>query len=560
MICWYTLLRKEQLGEEKFFMTHFRILDWIILIVFFGGIAALGPIFARRNKSTESFFVGNREFPAWLLGLAMFATSISSVTVVAYPADAYKTGYLRLLPAFMLPLGIYLASKIFLPFFRRSRCTSAFEYLEGRFGPGVRMYAAIAFLIGQVLRISTILYLVSLLFQQMTRSTPYTCIFLGGLVIAIYTVTGGIRAIVWAQFVQTLLLWFGAFLCFFIVIHGIDGGIGTVISTAWADGKFTFGDPNPVTGQLEMAPWFSLQNKAIVFVLIAGLANWLTEYSSNQNVIQKYVAAKNPKEATRSIWICCFLSVPTWAFFMFLGTSLYVYFKLHPDMQAAAILTGANGAKAESILPYFCVRSIPTGLAGLVIAGVLSAGMSASSSSISAISAVFVTDIYRRHMVKTGEERHYVLVARLASAMSCLLMIGGATLFLTMSKLTLQDTGTKMAAIIAGGLLGLYTLGFLTKRGNGRSVAVAIVATVLFSAYITAIEMKAITEATFSNMGFSNGLANWLSHPVHTYYAGVVGNIIMFVVAYLVASVFQRQTRDLTNLTYWTTTPTTDEE
>lgn len=324
-------------------MARIGILDWLIIVGYFIGVASIGPIFARRNKSTESFFLGNRAFPSWLLGLAMFATSISSITVVAFPADAFKTAYLRLLPAFMLPVGIFIASKVFLPYFRRSRCTSAFEYLEGRFGPGVRMYAACAFLFGQIMRISTILYLVSLVFQQMTGATPYVCIVAGGLVIAIYTVAGGIQAIVWAQFIQAFVLWFGSGLCFYTVVRGIDGGIATIISTALADGKFIPGDPNPVTGQIEMAPWFSLQEKAIVMVMLMGLTNWLMEYSSNQNVIQKYVAAKNPKEATRSIWICCFCSVPTWTFFMFLGTSLYVYFKLNPDPQAQAIMTGAGG-------------------------------------------------------------------------------------------------------------------------------------------------------------------------------------------------------------------------
>lgn len=542
-------------------MARIGILDWVIIVGYFVGVASIGPIFARRNKSTESFFLGNRAFPSWLLGLAMFATSISSITVVAYPADAFRTAYIRLLPAFMLPVGILLASKIFLPYYRRSRCTSAFEYLEGRFGPGVRLYAACTFLFSQIMRIGTILYLVSLVFQQMTGATPYVCILAGGLVIAVYTVAGGIQAIVWAQFIQAFVLWFGSALCFITVVRGIDGGLSTIISTALADGKFIMGDLNPATGRIEMAPWFSLQEKAIVMVLLMGLMNWLMEYSSNQNVIQKYVAAKNPREATRSIWICCFCSVPTWTFFMFLGTSLYVYFKLNPDPQAQAILTGAGGAKAESILPYFCVRAIPHGLAGLVIAGVLSAAMSASSSSINAISAVSVTDIYRRHMVKDRDERHYVFVARLISAVSCVLMMGGATLYLEMTKLTLQDTGAKIGAIIAGGLVGLYVLGFLTTRGNGRSVAAGIVCTVLFSLYITVLEMKLITaEGIVNRLGVSETVAGWLARPIHAYYTAIFGNIIMFVVGYVVASLFQREQRDLTNLTVWTRQKGAEEE
>ena len=540
--------------------TQFGFLDWIILVTYFVCMASIGPIFAKRNKSTESFFVGNREFPAWLLGLAMFATSISSITVVAYPADAYKSAYLRWLPTLMLPFGIYIGWKIFLPFYRRNKCTSAYEYLETRFGNGVRTYVSVCFTIGQIMRIATILYLVSLVFQQMTGATAYACILMGGGVIAVYTVAGGARAVVWAQFIQAFVLWFGAILCFVFLIRGIDGGLGAVFSIGWADGKFMLGDLNTETGQLEPAKWFSIREKAVVMMLIGGLAGWVFEYSANQNVIQKYVSAKNPREAFKSIWICCACSVPTWAFFMFVGTALYVFFKQHPDPQATAILTGAGGAKAESILPYFCVKAIPTGLAGIVIAGILSAAMSASSASINGISAVFITDIYRRHLVKSATERHYVLAARLTSAVSCLLMMGGAVLFYAYSDLTLQDFGMKLGSILGGGIFGVYILGFLTTRGTGRSVAIGIVATLLFSIYMAVIEFMKITPEDFmSAFNCTKETALLLLKPVHIYYVGLLGHLVTFVVAYLVSSLFEPK-RDLTGLTFWTPVSDPEEE
>ena len=508
---------------------NFGVLDWIILAVYFVAMASIGPLFARKNKSAAGFFVGNREFPAWLLGLAMFATSISSVTVVASPGDSYKAAYLRLLPSLMLPVGIFIAAKVFLPYFRRNQCTSAFEFLEGRFGPGIRVYAASAFLVGQLLRISSILYLVSLVFQVITGASPNYCIFIGGLVVGIYTVAGGIRAILWAQFVQSFLLWLGAFLCLYTVLQGIDGGLAKVFSVGFADHKFMFGDLNAVTKQLEPAPWFSLHQKAIIMMLVVGLFNWLTEYSSNQNVIQKYVAAKDPREATRSIWICCFLSVPTWCFFMFLGTCLYVFFQEHPSPKAYEMLTGLNGAKAESILPYFCVQNLPSGVAGLVITGILAAAMSATSSSVSAISAIGITDIYRRHLVKSKEDRHYLFAARMISAATAILMMGGAWLFYQLSTLTLADLTSKLTGILAGGLLGLYTLGFLTKRGDGRAAAVGIVCCVLFSLYL------AMTEFLPAQ------LAAYLTPPCNIYYGSIFGNIIMFVVGYGAALCFPRR-------------------
>ncbi len=539
--------------------SHFGVVDWCIVIFYFVAMAAVGPIFARRNKSTEGFFLGNRSFPAWLLGLAMFATSISSVTVVAYPGDAYKTAYLRLLPAFMLPVGIFICSKIFLPFYRRSKCTSAYEYLEDRYGNGVRTYISVVFLLMQITRIGTILFLVSMVFQQMTGADPLTCIVIGGAVIATYTALGGMRAIVWTQFVQTFLLWFGAITCLVVVLRGIDGGIPAVISTAMANHKFTLGDPN-AAGELVQAPWFSLRDKAILMMFLVGLNNWLYEYSSNQNVIQKYSSAKNPREATKSIWICCFLSVPTWAFFMFLGTSLYVYFQQHADQTAHDILVGANGMKSEAILPYFCVRAIPSGLAGIVITGILAAAMSASASSINAISAVTITDIYKRHLVKGRDEKHYVLAARVVSIVTCIMMMGCAALFLAASKLTLQDLGTKLASLLFGGILGLYMLGFLTRRGTARSAAVGIVCTVVFTVYGALGEWKIVTKEMFMNWGISESISTVLAQPVNTYYIGIFGNIIMFAVIYVVSLLFEREKRDLTNLTVWTTEAVGEEE
>lgn len=532
-------------------MSGFTLFDWVVLVVYFLAMAAMGPIFARRGRSTEGYFLGNRSFPGWLIGLSMFATSISSITFVAYPADAYKTAYLRFLICLMLPLGVIIASFVFLPFFRRAHIVSAFEYLEGRFGPVTRVYAACAFIISQVIRLSLILYLVSLLVYEMTHLNPYTCVLIGGVVTSFYTILGGIEAVIWTDFIQSFLLWAGGFICLGLILYKIDGGLGTVLSVATADGKFMLGDLNTATGALEPAPWgFSLSQKTVVMLLLVGLCNWLTEYSSNQNVIQKYCASKNEKEARKAIWICCFCSVPTWAFFMFLGTSLYVFFKIHPDPDAAAMLSGAK--KADQILPFFVIKYLPPGLSGLVIAGVLAAAMSSLSSSINAVSAVSVVDIYKRHIAKDRSDTHYVVVAKIIALICSILMVGGALFLMVSDSKTLQDTATKLSAIAGGGLLGLYCLGFLTRRGDGRAVFTGIVFTVLFSIWIAVIEMKWLTAERLMNWSCPEGLAHFLSKPMDTYYAGLAGNLLLFVIGYVIASLVVSKPRDLTNLTVWT--------
>ena len=534
-------------------MTHtqFTTLDWIVLIVYFSSMAAMGPLFARRARSTEGYFLGNRSFPGWLIGLSMFATSISSITFVAYPADAYKTAYLRFLPCLMLPFGIYFASLFFLPYFRKAKAVSAFEYLEARFGSGTRLYASSMFIVGQVIRLSLILFLVAVLVNEMTGLDPYWCILIGGVVTSFYTITGGIEAVIWTDFIQSFLLWAGGFICLGVVIYQIDGGFSRILSEAWNDGKFMLGDLNQATGKLEKAPWgFSLIDKTVVMMLLIGLNNWLTEYSSNQNVIQKYCASKNPKEATRAIWICCLCSVPTWAFFMLLGTALYVFFKLNPDPAAADMLTGVK--KSEHILPFFVIKYLPQGFSGLVIAGVLAAAMSSLSSSINAISAVSIVDIYKRRLVRGKSDRHYVIAAKLIALAASVIMLAGAFLLMKANDKTLQDTATKLGALTGGGLLGLYALGFLTKRGDGRAVAAGICTALLFTGYVTLSEMKLITPGTFTALGAGDALAARLAKPIDTYYAGMLANLFMFLVGYSIACMLGKPNRDLTNLTAWT--------
>jgi solute:Na+ symporter, SSS family len=513
-------------------------LDIVVLVLYFGAMAAMGPLFARKGRTTEGYFLGDRSFPGWLTGVSMFATSISSISFMAYPGDAFRVSWLRMLPNFTLPLGVAIASIVFIPFFRRGHITSAFEYLEGRFGPRTRVYAASAFIIGQVVRISMILFLVSLLVKHVTGLNPYASIVLGGVITSFYTVMGGIRAVLWTDFIQAIVLWVGGLLCLAIVVYLLPGGFRQIFDVAIADGKFQFAELMD-NGDLHPVPWFgSLSEKTVWVMIMLGLTAWLTEYSSNQNVIQRYAASKSPKEARRAIWICCWFSIPTWAFFMFLGTAFYVFYKQFPAEIPTAILEGTGNAKASDILPYFVIDRLPPGLSGLVIAGVLSAAMSSISSSINGVSAVSIVDIYRRHLAPDRDDKHYVFVAKGIGIVLAVLMILGACVFMYADIKTLQDASTQMASLMGGGLLSIYMIGFLTKRGNGRGIGVGIICTLMFTLWMT-----------LSNLGW---LPDAAKAPIDNYYAGIIGNLIMFVVGYGIAMMFPERPRDLTNLTVWT--------
>ncbi|MBN1341573.1 MAG: sodium:solute symporter [Phycisphaerae bacterium] len=508
--------------------------DVVALIGYLLLVITVGVYASRRSVNTDNYFLGGRGFKGLIVGISMVGASISCITFIAYPADAYKTAWLRFLPNLTLPLGIIIASRFFLPFYRRGNITSAYQYLDLRFGPSIRVYGSACFVLGQLTRIAMILYLLSILIQQTTGLKPTDSIIISGVCVALITVVGGLHSVIWTTVIQTTVLTVGGALCIATIIWKLPGGIGQIFSVAIADGKFSAADL--VDGSLTPSAWgFSLQHKTVTMMLILGLSNWLFEYGGNQTVIQRYAASKSVNDARKAMWFSAFASMAIWATFMFVGTSLYVFFKQFPATEAADILAGANGKKAELILPFFIVHHLPVGITGLVIAAALSAALSTLNASINSITMVTVQDLYRALIVKGRPDRHYLMAAYVVSATSAVIMVLGAIALSRAETKTLQDTGTILASLMSGGFLGVYLLGFLTTKGDARAVWIGLACANLFTAWT-------LTRSW---------LPDFMNVPFDLYYAGIVGHLVMLVVGYLVGSMISNRKRDLTNLTVW---------
>ncbi len=514
-------------------------LDLVTLLGYLAVMALMGLWFSRRNVDTEQYFVGGRSFPGWAIGLSMVGTSISSVTFLAFPGDAYKTAWLRFLPNLMLPLAVLIAAFVFLPFFRRGNATTAYEYLEQRFGPSVRIYAALAFIVAQLCRISIILYLVSLVVHEMTGLDLTVCVIIGGVFVGFYTIVGGIDAVVWTDVVQTIVLVTGGLICMGYIVSHLPGGLGQIFEVAGEHNKFALAEVT--NGVAAPQSWgLSLSTKTTSMMLVLGLMWYLTEFASSQNVVQRYVAAKSTREARKAMFICAGASVPIWAFFMFLGAALFVYYQAFPDERATEMLTGVR--KAEQVLPYFIMNTLPPGLAGLVIAAALAAAMSSLDSSINAISTVGVVDIYRRHLSKAKQDKHYLKVAWVIATCAALFMIGGAITLTKIDTKTLQDTSTIIVSLVSAGLLGVYFVGFFTRRGDARAIWLGIICSFVFTLWTVFAKYR------------PELLPQSLAVPFDLYYTGLIGNVVMFIVGYLSGLLLPSQ-QNLEQLTVWDQKP-----
>ena len=220
-------------------------LDVFTLISYLLIIISVGIYFSRKNTTTEGYFVGNRSYSGWVIGLSMIGTSISSITFLAYPADSFKTSWLRFLPNIALPIVIITSAYLFLPFFKRNNILSAYEYLEERFGPSVRIYGATTFLIGQLVRISLILYLLSLMVHEVTSLTILQSILLSGITVGIYTILGGIEAVIWTDVIQTITLACGGLICIGVIIYQLPEGLYQIIDIALLNNCLLYTSPSP---------------------------------------------------------------------------------------------------------------------------------------------------------------------------------------------------------------------------------------------------------------------------------------------------------------------------
>lgn len=482
-------------------------IDLTIMVVYLAGMIYIGIHFSRKSRTTEGYFLGDKSAPSWVLGLSMIAAKISSVTFLALPAAAFALDWRLFVPNLaIIPIAL-LAIWLLVPFFRRAAHTTAFEYLNNRFGAGARLYGSIIFLVSQALRLGSIVYLAAIPIELFTGISPiWIMIFIGGFCTA-YTVIGGIQAVIWTDAIQAIILYLGGIAALVVMINGVPGGLVEIFQVASADGKFSLGPMN-----------WDLGDRTFWTMLIVGLNLWIFAYTSDQVLIQRYLAAKDLKQARAAGWSSAFLCLPTWAFFFLLGTALYVYFKVNPSEMV-------SGLPADSVFPHFILTQMPHGLSGLVIAGVLSAAMGSLSAALNAFATVATVDIVRPYLLKGKTDRTYAITAKMLTGLAAVLMFAIGFAFNAATKESFVDLSQQIAGVIGGVVPAFFLLGFFAVKVNARVLWQSFTVAFLLNVYLALVEWKLIP--------------NFLHLHVHPYLIASVVVVVMIVLA-VVLSLVQR--------------------
>lgn len=470
-------------------------LDLLIFILFTGGIVLFGCSFFKKKVSSEEFTSAGRSLPGWVVGMSIFATYVSSISYLGYPGKAFAADWNAYVFSLSIPIASYFAAKYFVPFYRSQTSVSAYSFLEKRFGSWARLYASACYLLTQIARMGSILYLLALPMNILMGWEIHTVIVVTSLAIIFYSMLGGIKAVIWTETIQGFILIGGALVCLFILLFSMPEGPAQTFSIAWENNKFSLGEFSA-----------DLTTSTFWVCMIYGIFTNLQNYGIDQNYVQRYHTAKNMKEAKFSALFGGYLFIPVSAIFFLIGTALYSYYQVYPELMPAQEL------KADYIFPYFIVNQLPEGLRGLLIASIFAAGMSTVATSITSSSTILLTDYYKR-IRKQGSDKEHLWVLKASS-----LLVGVLGIWIAIGMLSVDsiiDAWWKLSSIFSGGMLGLFLLGYMAQKVHRIHAVIGVICGVGVIGWIS--------------------LAGYLNLPgphLHEYLSIVLGTIVIFFVGF----------------------------
>ena len=276
-----------------------KITDLVVFLIYMLGISVFGSSFYRKNRTLSAFTLGNSNIPGWVVTMSIFATYVSSISFLALPGNAYQTNWNAFVFSLSIPIASLVAIFFFVPLYRKINSPSAYTYMEQRFGPWARIYVSICYLLTQLMRVGTILYLLAIALNAVFGWHIGTIIIVTGILVMLYSLLGGIQAVVWTDAIQGLILIAGAIICAGYILFNMPEGPGQLFSIAVENNKFSLGSFN-----------LDLTESTFWVVLIYGIFINLQNYGVDQNYVQRYMASRTDKEAKRSAFFGGILYFP----------------------------------------------------------------------------------------------------------------------------------------------------------------------------------------------------------------------------------------------------------
>jgi Na+/proline symporter len=498
-----------------------KTFDWIVMAVTLAFIVLYGLWRSRETDTVDKYLRGNREMPWYAMALSIMATQASAITFISTTGQAYVDGMRFAQFYFGLPIAMILICMFVVPFFYRANVYTAYEYLEQRFDAKTRALVAIIFLIQRGLAVGLVLYAPAIVLSVILDLPDTYTSWLMGVVVITYTTIGGIRAITWTDVQQMIIMMFGLVSSCIVAVWMMPANVHLMdaVKLAGAAGRL-----NALVTDFNPNDRYNLWSG-----LIGGMFLFLAYFGCDQSQVQRYLTGKNLVQGRLSLLFNAMAKIPMQFFILFTGCMVFVFYIFEPApllfhqkelatisasapvraefdaasaarKEAAYRLIGGEAnaqadfraaqdritvARAEAsklahnvndtnyVFLSFVTKYLPPGLAGLILAAIFGAAMSASSAEINSLATVSVIDLYKRFAVREGSDRHYLNASR------ALTVFWGAYAVITSQFArnmgSLIEAVNTLGSLFYGSMLGVFTLAFFFPRVSGTPAFIGVI-------------------------------------------------------------------------------------
>ncbi|MBN2308453.1 MAG: sodium/solute symporter [Candidatus Hydrogenedentes bacterium] len=514
-----------------------HVFDWAIMALYFALVLGVGVLFSRKEKDTDEYLLGGRRMPWFIIGISYMVSLMSTISLVSIPGEAFKYGITKSIHTITAPIAAIGTFYLFVRFYFRAKVFTPFSYLEERFDRRVRLVGSLIFWWTRVAYLAMVLYSSSKVFEGAADWPVWATVCLVGFVGIVYTTMGGMKAVVWTDVSQFVILVVGMAVVTAKCAGAVKGGFAGVIEYSFAHGRGFDGIREP--GFFSLNPYVRL---SFWLLLISIVAEMMFYNSSDQISIQRLLSTSSYQQAKKSVYTFAAIGLPFAAMLWFLGLTIFSYYGQHPA--EAADITGDT-----ALFRYVSIH-LPTPIPGLMISAMLAAVMSTLDSGLNSLATVATKDVYIEYFRPNATELEQVRFSRIMTVVVGVFAIVVALIIASVAT-SIEETIMEASTIwiaFGGVLAPIFLLGVTTRRVNGNHI--------LFACIVAwAITAGTVTWYLISKAG---------DRPLSFLFVGVPGPVMLLVIGYVCTLLpGKRDPQKSAGLTLWTlrkdaTPPTPD--
>lgn len=439
-------------------MSHFAPIDYTFFGIYLLASVLIGVLFVKEQHTMKDFFLAGRSMGSVVVAISVMAAMFSGISYIGGPAEVFQNGAAFGWVLFSFFIATPVTTIFILPFFYRTRFITAYHYLEERFSLPVRLLGSGLFILRVLLWLGAATYAPAMALEQATGLPLEFSILVTGVLTTLYTMMGGMKAVIWTDVMQFGVLFGGQVAIVCVALGKIPGGMGEVIEVAK-----THGQSAPAASLDPTLPytWAS--------ILIGGAVLNLVQMATDQVAVQRYMTARDVKTAQRGLWYKLILTIPVLGLFYGTGCVLRAFYNHVPD----PVATGAI-SKSDQILPWFVMHELPTGMAGILIAAIFAASMSTISAGLNSLASATLVDFQQRLTQKPlPTDSRQIIHARLWTFFYGSMVV--ALAFIVSRLGSLVEATNTVIGLVGGPILGMFLCGIFICRVSAKGILIGTV-------------------------------------------------------------------------------------